>query len=297
MLTLISKIKQSSNGAVTTVKTRQATNPAGSASSSVAAQELPDWDVSSDDGSIPVLGRYYQNVDQANLINTHLNAAEVMLGGGKAAGTSRGRGKRGKHGKKGAGELSKVCGNEGGIPWLKNLVSRNVEIMTVETLPTANLIASAGTPQYIGAYFQISNVADISAFSAVFDQYRIGLIEVLIEPVVTEVTAPGSDVGEYISAVDIDDANAPTAYADMGSYSTAVQTRGTQSHYHRFVPTVAVAVYSGAFTSFAATTSMWLDCGSPAIQHYGLKVATAASGVFQTYTYQVKMHCHWRARH
>jgi hypothetical protein len=207
-------------------------------------------------------------------------------------------GNRGNRKKKGKQELSASIGNDGRFPWLRQPRTRSVEISTLETIAsTAILGTSMSVPTFGAQYFQVSSVNDVNSFGAVFDQYRIHLIEVLIEPQVTEVTTPATDVAEYISVVDIDDANVPTVYADLCSYSTAVQTRGTLSHYHRFVPGVAVAVYSGAFTSFASTTSLWLDMGSPNIQHYGLKIGSLPSSVTQSYYMQVRMHVMWRGRH
>jgi len=238
--------------------------------------------------------------DQSHL-TTHVNAATLLLSGGKLSSGAGGssKSKKGKGGKSKTTEENKPVGNEGNVPWMKQMVSRNVEIHTVETTTNAAFLTTSavGANTYSGFYFTISMVNDFSSFSALFDQYKINLIEVLIEPQVSEVTTVATDVGEYYSVVDIDDATAPTVLADMGSYPSVVQTRGTQSHYHRWVPTVAVAVYSGAFTSFAATTSMWLDCGSSSIQHYGLKGGSGPASVAQTYTYQARLHCSWRARH
>jgi len=292
----ISKIYHPSNGAVATVKTRQGANAAASSSSSVAAQELQtvaaeelqDWDISGDDAAHPNLPAKYVKTTPATLL-THVSAAE--------AGVSSNMGGRRTKGKK-RSELSKACGNEGNFPWLRLPNSRSVEINTVETLAsTAILTSSLTVPTFNGISFTIASVNDFTSFSNVFDQYRINLIEVLIEPVVSETTTLAQDVGEFISVVDVDDANVPTSYADLCSYTQAVQSRGTQSHYHRWKPTVAVAVYSGAFTSFAATTSMWLDCGSPNIQHYGLKIGSQAVNATQNYFVNVKLHCSWRARH
>ena len=188
--------------------------------------------------------------------------------------------------------------NDTRIPWLKQLNTRAIEIKTIETLPVSTSFTSSGAVPTFGAVnFTISQITDVSSFTALFDQYRIDLIEVLMEPQVTEVTTAAADVGEYISVVDIDDSNVPTSYGDLCSYSTAQQSRGSMSHYHRFVPGVAVAVYSGAFTSFASTTSMWLDCGSPTIQHYGIKLGALTAPVTQSYFMNVRLHVSWRARH
>lgn len=197
-------------------------------------------------------------------------------------------------------ERALSVGNDGRIPWIPRPPTREVVVSVVETLPVAPLFTTSSTvPTFGSAFFTVSSLADITGYSNLFEQYRITRIEVLIEPQVSETTNTSADPGEYISVVDIDDANTPTSYPDLGSYTTAVQTRGTQQHYHCWTPTVAVAVYSGAFTSFAATTSMWLDMGSPNIQHYGLKAGAPVvpAGGIQSYLYQARLHVSFRGRH
>lgn len=57
---------------------------------------------------------------------------------------------------------------------------------------------------------------------------------------------------------------------------------------------MAVAVYSGAFTSFANAPSSWIDSGSPNVQHYGLKAAVTATAAVQTYNLQVRARVSFR---
>jgi len=298
---LISKINQSSNGVVATVKTYHGTNAAASSSSSapssrpvtVAAEELHDWSLSSQEGVPPInyQNRYHFIDDLPDLINTHVNASEVLMAGGKTGGT-RGRGSRSK----GKRELSRTYGDV--IPWLKVPSTRNVEIHTVELIDSQIFIVSSTVgPAFTAMAFTVAAVPEFSSFSAVFDQYRISLIEAIIEPQITEVLSVATAVGIYVTAVDVDDANSPTALNGLDGYTDVQSSRGTISHYHRWVPSVAVAVYSGAFTSFASTTSMWLDCGSPNIQHYGLKAITGTSTQAQSYKLTYKLHVSWRARH
>jgi len=234
----------------------------------------------------------------ANTLVTHVNSAELGLLGGKATSNSE-RGKSSRRRRKGTtSEKSTSIGNEVAPPWLKAPSSRDVEINTVETLPVVIFLAtSAAVPSFASILFTASQIPDFTSFSAIFDQYRIRMIEVLIEPQINEVLTIANDVGELASVVDIDDANVPTAYNDLMSYPSVVQMRGSQSHYHRFVPSIAVATYSGAFTSFAASTSMWLDCGSSSIQHYGIKAGAPTVANVQSYFYSAKLHMSWRARH
>lgn len=195
-------------------------------------------------------------------------------------------------------ELNRAVGNDGPIPWLRAPPSRSEEFHSVESVPvSAFFTTSTVTPTYGAFSFTLSSLADASALTSVFEQYIVRELEVLIEPQVSEVTTPTGDVGELLTVIDIDDANNPSSLADLGSYPSLCQTRATQAHYHRWVPGVAIAAYSGVFTSFAATTSMWLDCGSPNILHYGLKGGNAAAAVAQILSIQVRAHLSFRGRH
>jgi hypothetical protein len=227
-------------------------------------------------------------------LQTHVNASEAMLNGGNLI--KRGDKKKGKG--KGNKERSIGFGNDAMIPWLKVPGERMFEFSTVETIPTANFLTnSAAVPTFASTYFTMSQLDNQSSYSAVFDQYRIDLIEVLIEPQISEVLTAATDVGSFISVVDIDDANVPTVYLELGGYTNSIQTKSTQSHYHCFKPSVAVAVYSGAFTSFAASTSLWLDCASNTVQHYGIKMACSTAAQIQTFALSAKIHVSWRCRH
>jgi len=247
--------------------------------------------LSSDTSTPATSSRLSASPEQLSAV-THLDASMASV---STTRSSRGSGRKKIRASK---ELSKAVSNDGLIPWLRSPITRGQEFHTVETLPAFTLFTSSTTvPVYAAQYFYLGQVIDATSFASVFDQYRIREIEILIEPAVTEVTAPTGDVGEFISVVDIDDANVPTLYGDLGSYPTALQTKGTIQHYHRWVPSVAIASFSGAFTSYAATTSMWLDCGSPNIQHYGIKAGSLAATVAQSYTVQAKLHLSFRARH
>jgi hypothetical protein len=174
----------------------------------------------------------------------------------------------------------------------------NVQVHNfVESISPATLMTSSGSvPVFGSAFFQLSNVSNVSTYTGLFDQYMIRTIEVLIEPAVTEVTSSASITGEWTSVVDIDDATLPTSYNDLQNYTTAVQTGGTLSHYHRWTPTVALAAYAGTFTSYASADNQWLDCASPSIQHYGIKAGCLTSAS-QPFTMTCRFHLSFRTRH
>lgn len=209
---------------------------------------------------------------------------------GAPAGTGKRRG-RGKNGK----ELNVTLGDSR-IPWLKTLSDKTV-IRFVGSLSPQTLISSSSTvPAFAGLAFTASALDNFSSLASVYDQYMISLIEVLVQPQVSQVTTGTTTVGDYVTAVDLDDATAPTTYLQLAAYSSAQSSRGTMSHFHRWEPEFAVAAYSGTFTSYSSTKG-WVDCGSPNVQHYALKAATDTSGVPQFYVAYIKYHMLFRAIH
>jgi hypothetical protein len=168
-----------------------------------------------------------------------------------------------------------------------------VETLAPVLLFTSGTVAAA----LVGVFFTINQVPDVASYSGIFDQYVIRMIECQIEPIISEVTSSAGDPGNYVSVVDIDDGNTPVDYAQLMAYPTAISTKGSSSHYHRWVPTIALATYSGAFTSFSSVSNMWVDMASPNVQHYGLKAVASPAVATQGYTITSRLHVSFRARH
>jgi len=68
----------------------------------------------------------------------------------------------------------------------------------------------------------------------------------------------------------------------------------TDSHYRKFIPHVAVASYSGTFTSFTNEVAPWIDIASPSVQHYGLKTACTPTTAVVQYTARARLSVSFR---
>jgi len=190
--------------------------------------------------------------------------------------------KTGKRRKLGKGEKNITVGNDMTVPWRK--IKDYTSIKIIQSLqPQSMLTTSTTLPTFAGLSFNINSLDNFSSLANVFDQYRIDEIEVQLVSGVTEETISSSSVGTLYSAVDVDDATVPTTIAQLGGYSSCVMSDATVSHFHRWVPQFAVATYSGAFTSYGASKG-FIDCSSPNVQHYGLKVGNTSGSA--TYTLQ-----------
>ncbi len=142
---------------------------------------------------------------------------------------------------------------------------------------------AATTSQYasFAMAFTLSDLPGYTEFTSLFDEYRINRVDLHLIPgsttSLTPDTTAGAIRGFLHTAYDPDDINAPTAstagIAALQQYET-YRADNLFSYGMRpwaVEPRVALAAYSGAFTSYANEPAKWIDAGSPAVQHYGLK--------------------------
>lgn len=154
----------------------------------------------------------------------------------------------------------------------------------------AGSVTATNTVESTGAVtFQFSQIGDYTSLSAVFDQYRIAALEVTFVPRVQENTSPSVIPPMFHTAVDLDDATA-VSVSQLGDYMGVQATSSTKQHKHTFVPHVAIAAYSGVFTSFANESAPWIDVASPNVLHYGVKWAFFVSA--SPFGYDLKIRAH-----
>jgi len=151
---------------------------------------------------------------------------------------------------------------------------------------TPFLTTSPALDSFASFYVQGSIFDDFAAYSAVFDEYRITLVEFQITP-----RTPAGlvlDPGMITSVVDYDDATVPTSLTSLTDYASACTTRGDKTQIRTFKPKTTSLVYqSGVSSGYAVQSDLWLDCASPNVQYYGLKAGcTVTSGgplIFDVY--------------
>lgn len=155
------------------------------------------------------------------------------------------------------------------------------------------LTTSNSNPTFGSIAVGLVNFNQASTFTAMFDQYRIDAIEVWITPQISADISMAT--GFLCSVIDLDDDTNLTSVAAAQEYSSCVTTPAKTGHYRHFIPHVAMAAYSGAFTSFANVASPWIDAGSPSVVHYGVKVACNTS-LAATYSYDTIVKAHFTFR-
>jgi hypothetical protein len=149
---------------------------------------------------------------------------------------------------------------------------------------------STTTPSFGSIAFILNSFDQAGSLAALFDQYRIAMIEIWLTPQFTA----GNTSTNYASVIDYDDSALLTTYQQALDYQNVVDTQLSVGQYRRFIPHVAVATYSGAFTSFMNVTAPWIDCSSPSVLHYGLKLAAPASTVSGNVQAVARVHMSFR---
>ena len=132
-----------------------------------------------------------------------------------------------------------------------------------------NNVAAVG----VSYSFQLSDLPSFADFTALFDSYRIDEVELTMIPGWTQFD--NNTMALVLSVVDFDDATVST---DLSAF---LQSENVQQHTPhepiriKLKPKFATAAFSGAFTSYSVSQG-WVDCGSPSVQHYGIKLFLGA---------------------
>jgi len=146
----------------------------------------------------------------------------------------------------------------------------------IKAVDLGNVLTTSTTvPIGASLNFTLNQLPEVSSLTTLFDQYKIE--EICVDIVAEGNTNNNSLDSRWASVLDYDDSATLTTFAQALEYDTALITPLNNGHARRFKPHVAVAAYSGAFTSFANQPAQWLDCGSPNIQHYGIKLIAEPS--------------------
>jgi len=152
------------------------------------------------------------------------------------------------------------------------------------TGPTT-VVAQAAATTNNTTYFQLSNLDNASSFENVWDQYRIDAIRMTCKPqnnAIGLVTNSTTSLVPLYCVIDYDNtANLSTAAAAR-QYQNCIVLEPGESFTRVFQPRIALDAYSGAFTSFANTEPVWIDCASPSVQHYGIKILVPGATAAQT---------------
>lgn len=118
--------------------------------------------------------------------------------------------------------------------------------------------------------FTINDLAQVSTWLSVFDQYKIKQVEIWFKPSVNYYS--NTNLATLYTVIDYDDAvNLPSENAAL-QYENMVSSPVNAGHYRRFQPHVETAVYQpNTFGGYKNELSGWIDAASPTVSHYGFK--------------------------
>lgn len=136
---------------------------------------------------------------------------------------------------------------------------------------TSNLSSTIET--VLAVFFKLTMLPNYSSWETLFDQYCIPIVVCEYRGSETE-TLDKAAAPRVWSVLDHDDANTITSL-QAKSYSSCYESRISEKVTRVLYPRIALAAYSGAFTSYANNRS-WIDCASDTVQHFGIKFAAEA---------------------
>jgi len=131
-------------------------------------------------------------------------------------------------------------------------------------------------------FFTLNDIPQAASYQALFDQYRITRIKVMLTyqgetgDGVYSTTVQANQSADKVlwTLVDYDDAAPLTRGALMQYESAKMHQIGFAMNNpvtRTFVPHVAMAAYQGTFAGYANQAMQWLDTQNANIQHYGFK--------------------------
>jgi len=132
------------------------------------------------------------------------------------------------------------------------------------------LVNSTTVPSFASWNIKLSDLTGYADYISAFDKYRI--LEVQVEALPNNGGLSTTNSALVHTVIDYDDDSSLTAGAAL-EYDSCYSCNSNQNFKRTFIPRSALAAYSGAFSSYAeARAGQWIDCASPNVQHYALKM-------------------------
>jgi len=171
---------------------------------------------------------------------------------------------------------------------------------TTKMYAIESVLSTTTVPAYYTPSFTLSLLdPDYSSLAAVFDQYKVEVIEIILTPRITESTSNVTQPGGYLySCIDYDDQTSLGSIAAIQAYANVVATRMVVPHRRCWKPRMAVATYAGSFGGFGNVPSGWVDTASTSVQFYGVKFAcdTGPTGAgINTWDMQIRSRISFRS--
>jgi hypothetical protein len=135
--------------------------------------------------------------------------------------------------------------------------------------------STPGSNPGYGYSFQVNTLPQWSAFATLYDEYKLCAVKFRY---ISAINTAGPDNPTYMihTAIDYDDAGAPTSADQIRNYQTYKVFRGTQSWSRYWKPRfTGAAITTVAGTTLASSSRRgWLnsDSNGASVSHYGIKL-------------------------
>jgi len=148
---------------------------------------------------------------------------------------------------------------------------------------------SAGGQTFGSTGFKLNDLTQASSFQAIFDQYRIAAVEVWITTTsTTGILNPPS----YCTVVDYDDAVVPSNVSQLLQYTNCAEIPLICGSYYHFVPHATAVLNTGS--GVETVPAPWINSATPAVIHYGIKVASYATATTFQIQCRARFHVEFR---
>jgi hypothetical protein len=169
---------------------------------------------------------------------------------------------------------------------------RTSSVFTVRiTTQTGAILTATSSTQNPAYYFSLTDLDSYTAFTGLFDQYRIECVNFRMIPMQNAIGLTTNSTTTTVTpycVVDYDDATAISTAGLARTYESCIIVPPGEECSRTFRPRMALAAYSSTFVSFGNVGPQWIDAASPSVQHYGVKLfipaATAAQTQLQSWT-------------
>jgi len=159
-----------------------------------------------------------------------------------------------------------------------------------DSLSLGNQQVSTG----LGVNFQFDNIVQYTDFTTLYDQYKITGILAYVRLM----TNPDSQAAStqifptlwWITDYDDDTTPSLTTIKEKQGVKRTPLLPGRQIKIFIKNPHVDSMIYNGITgTGYATLRNQWVDCNSPAVPHYGLKMCVDTEGVTQAGNYYLSI--------
>jgi len=165
----------------------------------------------------------------------------------------------------------------------KQILGKKVYTIRAQGL-NGSVVQTAGAETNIAFSFALSDIANYSAYTSIFDQYRIDRIRMYFRTRQNSLptAAPSTFApGLLYTVIDYDDANS-LSIGNLERYQSSLIAESNESVVREFQPHLAYEIYNTPSAGFANMPSTWIDAGSSGQPHYGVKIGITSGFLAQT---------------